>query len=59
MSERPPGAGESVVDPVCGLSIEPDRAAGRRFANDADVHFCSEICTDRFDADPDRFTAGR
>lgn len=56
LSEQPPGTGETVVDPVCGMSIDPDRAAGTRRVRGGDAHFCSDICMDRFDADPDRFT---
>lgn len=55
MSEQPPGAAETVVDPVCGMSIDPERAAGTRRVDGGEVHFCSEICMGRYDSDPDRF----
>ena len=49
------GGHGTVVDPVCGMSIDPTSAtpaitnAGRR------IVFCSETCRDRFTADPQRY----
>ena len=56
VSEQPPGTGDTVVDPVCGMSIDPTRAAGSRKRGRRQLHFCSEICLERYDADPDRFS---
>jgi Cu+-exporting ATPase len=44
-----------VTDPVCGMSIEPDQAAGTRSIDEVTYHFCSPDCAARFDADPDRY----
>lgn len=59
VSEQPPGTGETVVDPVCEMSIDPARAAGTRQHGSRELHFCSEICLDRYDAAPETFAGGR
>ena len=44
-----------VVDPVCGMKIDPHRAAASlRFA-DRELNFCSQDCLQRFVTDPDRY----
>jgi P-type Cu+ transporter len=44
-----------VVDPVCGMTIDPARAAGHvRYLGDV-YHFCNPNCLTRFQADPARF----
>ncbi|MCB9492229.1 MAG: YHS domain-containing protein [Dehalococcoidia bacterium] len=47
----------SVVDPVCGMSIAPARAAATRTVGTRTVYLCSPACTDKFDRDPSAFTA--
>ncbi|MGI8797090.1 MAG: ATP-binding cassette domain-containing protein [Acidimicrobiia bacterium] len=55
LSDRPPEEAELAVDPVCGMTINAARAAGQR-ERDGRVHFfCSDICVERFDADPERY----
>ncbi|MBA2327865.1 MAG: YHS domain-containing protein, partial [Actinobacteria bacterium] len=55
LSDRPPDEAELAVDPVCGMTINAARAAGQR-ERDGRVHFfCSDICVERFDADPERY----
>jgi len=51
------GAGEepSSVDPVCGMSIQPGRAAASRSVNGRTYQLCSASCVVRFDADPARY----
>jgi len=41
-----------VVDPVCGMTIDPAKAAGTSRIGDATIHFCSPRCKEKFDADP-------
>ncbi len=57
LSERPPEEARLVKDPVCGMVINAERAAGSRERNDEEVFFCSELCLERFDAAPERFAA--
>jgi putative ABC transport system ATP-binding protein len=56
LSDRPPDEAELVVDPVCGMTINAGRAAGQRTTDAHTYFFCSDICTERFDATPARFT---
>lgn len=44
------------IDPVCGMSVDPARAAAHTERNGISVYFCSLACKERFDADPERFT---
>lgn len=44
-------------DPVCGMEIVIERAAAHRQVGATTLHFCSQVCVDRFDADPGRFTS--
>src|SRR5262245_10589746 len=44
-------------DPVCGMTVVPERAAARRQHGGRDVYFCAEGCARAFDADPGRYTA--
>jgi Cu+-exporting ATPase len=46
-----------VVDPVCGMTIAPDDAAGRLTHHGHEYFFCSESCLERFRDDPERFLA--
>jgi Cu+-exporting ATPase len=44
-----------VKDPVCGMLIEPENAAGRTTYESQDVYFCSDQCRRDFEADPARY----
>jgi YHS domain-containing protein len=44
-----------VVDPVCGMRIDPARAAAIVQHGGLAYHFCSEGCARRFQATPSRF----
>jgi len=45
-------------DPVCGMSVEPAKAAGRLEYGGRTYHFCSANCLSRFKASPERFLGG-
>jgi len=50
-----PGEALTVLDPVCGMSVDPDKTAHHaEHAGDA-YHFCSSGCRTKFQADPDRY----
>ncbi len=53
----PPGQGVPAVDPVCGMAVDPARAAGTHRHGGRDYWFCSASCRERFAADPGRFLA--
>ncbi len=45
---------EKVVDPVCGMKIDPRRAIEREY-KDKIYHFCNPNCEAHFKRDPERF----
>lgn len=51
-------ANQQVVEPVCGMTVDPSTAAGTSTHQGATIHFCSTACKTRFDAAPDRYVGG-
>ncbi|WP_454852380.1 YHS domain-containing protein [Promicromonospora soli] len=47
--------GTTVVDPVCGMTIDPKTAAATREHDGVTFYFCSAGCAAAFDADPHRY----
>lgn len=43
------------IDPVCGMEINPDTAAGQSEFKSETYYFCSPSCKEKFDAAPDKF----
>ena len=48
----------TVKDPVCGMMIDPDTAAGRFTYQGKTYHFCSAQCLRQFESEPARYTRG-
>ena len=46
------------IDPVCGMSVETERAEYRSFQKGETYYFCSAGCKETFDKDPARYIAG-
>ena len=46
---------KEVVDPVCGMTIDPADAAGAWDYNGTRYYFCHQSCLDRFKLDPEEF----
>lgn len=44
-----------MVDPVCGMSVEPDSAAAAWEHSGEVYYFCSVGCMGRFKEDPEHF----
>jgi YHS domain-containing protein len=44
-----------VKDPVCGMMVDPESAAGSTIYESQDVYFCSDQCRRDFEADPGRY----
>jgi Cu+-exporting ATPase len=44
-------------DPVCGMIVEPQKAAGKVEHNGKTYYFCSARCAERFRNEPERFLA--
>jgi Cu+-exporting ATPase len=51
------GAAPAAKDPVCGMSVVPERAAGKVEHEGRTYYFCSEHCARRFAAEPAKFLA--
>ncbi len=43
------------IDPICGMTVEPESAAGRFDHHDEAYYFCSTHCLDRFRAAPEEY----
>jgi uncharacterized membrane protein YraQ (UPF0718 family)/YHS domain-containing protein len=43
------------LDPVCGMQVQTDHAPASTVHDGTVVHFCSDHCRQRFEADPARF----
>ena len=44
-----------VIDPVCGMSIESDKAQARETYHGRNYYFCSAQCQQSFQAEPAKF----
>lgn len=44
-----------VTDPVCGMTIESEKAAAREVWQGQTYYFCSKSCQEKFRAAPDRY----
>jgi P-type Cu+ transporter len=51
-------AATHVVDPVCGMTVDPRSTPHRHSHAGRDYHFCSAGCRGKFAAEPDRYVAG-
>jgi Cu+-exporting ATPase len=54
--ETPLGTATTVRDPVCGMIVKPDAAAGQSSYGGQTYLFCSAACKHKFDVDPTRYT---
>src|SRR5688572_25507023 len=46
---------EGVVDPVCGMTIDPSDAVGHFDYKGQTYHFCAESCLEQFRENPEQF----
>lgn len=46
-----------VKDVVCGMTIDPAKAAGSSEYKGRQYYFCSKGCKTKFDADPEKYLA--
>lgn len=44
-------------DPVCGMEVDPKKAAGTSVYKEETLYFCNPHCKERFDANPETFMA--
>ncbi len=52
---KPKAGSQSVVDPVCGMQVDPAKAAATRMHKDVAYYFCCVGCAREFDEDPNRY----
>lgn len=64
MNSKPPGASLPILsgppkakDPVCGMAVDPAKAAGNVEHKGKTYYFCSKRCAERFAQDPEKFLA--
>src|SRR5689334_22372107 len=55
---RQPGE-NTVLDPVCGMHVNPQTARGSAEYQGKPYYFCSSGCVARFTADPQRYLSAR
>jgi RND family efflux transporter MFP subunit len=48
-----------VKDPVCGMDVDPAKAAGSSKYKDQTYWFCSKSCKSKFDGSPDKYVKPR
>src|SRR6516165_8252437 len=44
-----------MTDPICGMIVEPEQAAGSCAYKGQTYYFCSQHCLAKFKEDPDKF----
>ncbi|HXE79655.1 MAG TPA: YHS domain-containing protein [Vicinamibacterales bacterium] len=42
-------------DPVCGMQVDPAKAAGSSTHNGRTYYFCSPVCKRKFDENPQQY----
>ena len=47
------------VDPVCGMKVQPEKAAGSAVYESVTYYFCGKGCLAKFQANPQRYVAAR
>ena len=47
----------TTVDPVCGMHVEPEEAAGESEFQGQTYYFCCEDCKRMFDEDPTMYVS--
>ena len=45
----------AVKDPVCGMDIEIDTAAGKTELKEQTYYFCNSNCKKKFDSNPEQY----
>ena len=49
---------DSVIDPVCGMTVDPSTATARSSFEGRDYYFCSDACKAQFDSNPGSYIEG-
>ncbi|MBU6483936.1 MAG: YHS domain-containing protein [Betaproteobacteria bacterium] len=51
------GTGGPIKDPVCGMDVDPSKAAAASVYAGRTHYFCSASCRDKFEKEPHRYAA--
>jgi YHS domain-containing protein len=46
-------------DPVCGMDVQTEQAAGQSEYKGQTFYFCCPVCKEKFDQEPQRFADSR
>ena len=52
---KPNPAEKPIVDPVCGMSVDPETAKIKTFMDGQNYYFCAEGCRKAFEENPDKY----
>lgn len=55
MKETHSTASSTVIDPVCGMKVDPARAAGSHQHRGHTYFFCARSCLEKFRSDPSKY----
>ena len=55
MQIHPASSGPKVKDPVCGMEVTPEKAAGSVAYHGQTYYFCGKGCLAKFQADPEKY----
>jgi Cu+-exporting ATPase len=44
------------IDPVCHMSVDEDKAAGKSDYKGKTYYFCALVCKKKFDENPEKYT---
>src|SRR5579864_2557140 len=53
--QKPPAPSATAIDPVCGMNVDPQRAAATTTYQGLPYYFCCKGCQTKFEADPQRY----
>jgi len=53
--KEPAPSSATVVDPVCGMDVDPKNAAGRTEYQGKTYYFCSLGCKEKFEKNPRQY----
>src|SRR5258708_26896420 len=57
MEGSPQPRPDTVLDPVCGMHVDPQKARATAEHQGQTYYFCSEGCARRFSAEPEKYLA--
>ena len=47
-----------MIDPICDMTVQPDKAAGKADYDGETYYFCSVHCLKLFQTDPAKYSGG-